>query len=106
MLISQILTGGLALLYRGTSLIRNTHPPRIAEVPRHRTTVGSSGGGGPYEQDTPVERGGMEEKTEGGAGSGTGNGRGRTGLVSWVVVVYRGDSSLRTRSAPRKVLCF
>ena len=29
------------LWYRGTSLIRNTHPPKgPAQVPRHRATVG------------------------------------------------------------------
>ena len=31
--------------YRGTSLIRNTQPPRITTGPRHRATVGSYGGG-------------------------------------------------------------
>jgi hypothetical protein len=30
--------------YRGTSLIRNRHPPRITEVPGHWATVGSYGG--------------------------------------------------------------
>jgi len=36
---------------RGTSLIRNTHPPRIT---RHRATIGSYGEGGGYERGTPV----------------------------------------------------
>ena len=29
--------------YRGTSLIRNTHPPGSPQVPRHRATSGSYG---------------------------------------------------------------
>ena len=33
--------GARLALYRGTSLIRNAHPPRITMGPGHRATVGS-----------------------------------------------------------------
>jgi len=48
------------LYYRGTSLIRNTHPHRITTGPSlgigRRATLGSYVGGDSYERGTPVVR--------------------------------------------------
>ena len=42
--------------YRGTSLIRHTHPPKITTSPRHRATVGSWGRSVSHERGTSVDR--------------------------------------------------